>query len=278
MHYHQYKTPKQRPPLFRTFVARFREENMAMVSAALAFTTLLALVPLVTVTVSLISAFPYFDVIVGRLDTFFVDVLLPSKSGKTIVTYVMTFVQKSRRLTGMGLVLLAATSFFLLSTIERTFNHLWQAKQPRPLLRRLRLYTTVILLGPLILGAMAGAMSFAITIALGFIDEPTTFHRELFKYAPLLLLWGFFAFLYHSVPNARVAKHHAIIGAFFATLLFALMQKGFELYLTKFAAYSVMYGSFSAMPIFLLWLYLSWVVIMAGALFVATMSGRSYKS
>jgi membrane protein len=274
MHYHQYKTSKQRPPLFRTFFSRFKEENMAMVSAALAFTTLLALVPLVTVAVSFVSAFPYFDVIVGRLDSFFVDVLLPSKSGKTIVTYVMTFVQKSRRLTGMGLFLLGATSFFLLSTIERTFNHLWNAKQPRPLLRRLRLYTTVIILGPLILGAMAGAMSFAVTTAMGFMDEPTSLHRELFKYAPLLLLWGFFSFLYHSVPNAHVAKHHAILGAFIATVLFALMQKGFELYLTKFAAYSVMYGSFSAMPIFLLWLYLSWVVIMAGALFVATLSGR----
>jgi membrane protein len=275
MHYHQYKTPKYRPSLIKTFIARFREENMAMVSAALAFTTLLALVPLITVAFSIASAFPYFEVFVGKLDGFFVDVLLPSKSGKTIVTYVMTFVQKSRRLTGMGLVLLGATSFFLLSTIERTFNHLWRAKQPRPLLRRLRMYTTVILLGPFILGAMAGAMSFAVTTALGFMDEPTSFHRDMFKYAPLLLLWGFFAFLYHSVPNAQVAKHHALLGSFIATILFALMQKGFELYLTKFAAYSVMYGSFSAMPIFLLWLYLSWVVIMAGALFVATMSGRA---
>lgn len=271
---HQYKAPPKRPPLFKTFWLRFREENMAMVSAALAFTTLLALVPLVTVAVSLASSFPYFEVIVGRLDSFFVDVLLPSKSGQTIVTYVMTFVKKSRKLTGMGLVLLGVTSFFLLSTIERTFNHLWQAKKPRPLLRRLRLYTTVILLGPLILGAMAGAMSYAVTTAMGFLEQPTLWQREMLKYAPMLLLWGFFAFLYHSVPNADVAKTHAVTGALVATILFALMQKGFELYITKFPAYSVMYGSFAAMPIFLMWLYFSWVVIMAGALLVATMGGR----
>lgn len=246
---------------------------MAMVSAALAFTTLLALVPLITVITSVISSMPFFDVVIGRLDTFFVDIVLPSKSGKTITTYVMTFAQKSRRLTGMGLFLLGVTSFFLLHTIERTFNHLWQARQPRPWLRRIRLYATVIVVGPLLLGAMAGAMSYAVSVSVGFFDETVGMKRNVLKYASLLLLMGFFAFLYHSVPNARVKKSHAAMGAFVACVLFALMQKGFEIYLTQFAAYSTMYGSFSALPIFLLWLYLSWVVIMVGALLVASLGG-----
>ena len=257
----------------KTLYTRFREENMAMVSAALAFTTLLALVPLVTVAISLLSALPYFDVVVGRLDGFFMDGLLPSKTGKTIATYVMTFVQKSRKLTGMGLFLLGVTSFFLLGTIERTFNHLWRAKRPRPLLRRLRLYTTVIVFGPILLGAMAAVMSYVVTTSLGFFDEPGWVRREVLKYSSLVLLCSFFMFLYHSVPNARVKKMHALIGSVFATLLFALMQKGFEVYLTKLSVYSTMYGSFSALPIFLVWLYLSWVVIMVGALLVATLGG-----
>lgn len=275
----RYKAPPPpRQPLLRTLRLRFRDENMAMVSGALAFTTLLALVPLVTVITSMISALPMFDIVVGKLDLFFVDILLPSKSGKTITTYVMAFAQKSRRLTGMGLLMLGVTSFLLLHTIERTFNHLWQAKQPRPLLRRIRLYSTVIIVGPLLLGAMAGAMSYAVSVSVGFFDETAGFKRSVLKYASLLLLMGFFAFLYHSVPNARVKKTHALTGALVATALFALMQKGFEIYLTQFAAYSTMYGSFSALPIFLLWLYLSWVVIMVGALLVASLGGVTARS
>lgn len=271
---HPYKSlSRHRQSRMRALIQRFREENMGMVSAALAFTTLLALVPLVTVMMSVVSAFPLFDVLVGRLDGFFIDIILPSKSGKTITTYIMTFAQKSRKLTGMGLVLLGVTTFFLLHTIERTFNHLWRAKQPRPLLRRIRLYITVIVFGPLLLGAMAGAMSYAVTASLGFFDEPSWVRREVLKYAALILLCGFFVFLYQAVPNAKVNRLHALQGGLLATLLFALMQKGFELYLTKFAAYSTIYGSFAALPIFLVWLYLSWVVIMIGALWVASLGG-----
>lgn len=249
-----------------------------MAIASLAFTTLLALVPLVTVSLSILSALPWFDGLVGRLDNFFVDVLLPSRSGKTIAAYVTSFAHKSRKLTGMGLVLLGLTSFFLLHTIERVFNHLWGAKRPRHWLRRVRLYSTVIVLGPLLLAIFAGLLSYAVTVSLGFFDESAWVHREVLKAASLILLGGFFVFLYYSIPNASVQLHHAVKGALLAVFLFALMQHGFELYLTKFASYSAVYGSLAALPIFLVWLYLSWGVIMVGGLLVATLGQAGQSS
>lgn len=263
--------PRLHLPLVASIYLRFRAENMGMVSAALAFTTLLALVPLVTVIVSMVSALPYFDVLLGRLDGFFVDVVLPGMSGRTVAGYVMVFVQKSRKLTGMGLFLLAAASFFLLSTIERVFNHLWRAKRPRPLVRRIPLYLLVMVFGPVLMGAIAGIMSYVVTTSLGFFDEPAWVGRSALKYSSLLLLCGFFTFLYHTVPNAKVKVSDAFYGALLATGIFAVMQKGFELYVMKFATYSTVYGSFAALPIFLLWLYLSWVVIMVGALLAVTL-------
>src|SRR3990167_2291155 len=146
---------------------RFHSENMMQTSSALAFTTLVALVPLVTVVLSVAGVVPFLDSLVTRLDLLVREVLLPPGAAGAIAGNIGKFSHKAQRLTLAGIAVLSITAFLLMNTIERAFNHLWQV-QPRPLLARLRLYAFVMAVWPFVLGAVAGAMSIAVTTSLGW--------------------------------------------------------------------------------------------------------------
>jgi len=254
-----------------SIVRRFFAENMVQTSAALAFTTLMALVPLVAVILSVAEAIPFLDLLISRLDLLVRDALLPSGVAGTVAGNIGRFSHKAQGLTVAGIAVLGITALLLLNTIERTFNHLWQVK-PRPLLRRLKLYAFVMAIWPFVLGAIAGAISFAVTVSLGFVDESLEFRKYVFKGVSILLLGMFFTFLYYAVPNANVPRRAALTGGLFATLAFSGMQKIFELYLVKSALIKSVYGAFAAFPVFLVWLHLSWVVVLLGGLIAATLS------
>ncbi|MBS1188343.1 MAG: tRNA-processing RNAse [Rhodocyclaceae bacterium] len=260
---------RSRPGVVRTIIRRFHIENMGQTSAALAFTTLLALVPLVTLVAAVAHSVPFFDIPIRRLDAVLVQTLLPTGAGGTIAGYVGLFAQQARKLTVPGIAMLGVTAFLLMHTIERTFNHLWHV-QPRPLLARLKLYAFVMAVWPFMLGAIAALISYAVTISLGFVEEATWVRRFLLKSASMALLGLFFGFLYYAVPNVRVSRTAAAVGGAFASLAFVAMQKGFELYLGSFGTLKSVYGAFAAVPIFLIWLHLSWAVVLVGGLIAAT--------
>jgi len=255
-------------------ISRFRSENMMQTSSALAFTTLMALVPLVTVVLSVASAVPYFDLLVGRLELVLREVLLPAGTAGTIAGNIGRFSHKAQQLTLAGIAVLSVTAFLLMNTIERTFNHLWRV-QPRPIMARLRLYAFAMAVWPFVLGAVAAAISFAVSTSLGFFDEPLWIRRVLLKAVSLLLLGLFFSFLYYAVPNASVSRRAALTGGVFSTLAFAAMQKVFELYLVGSAMLKSIYGAFAAFPVFLVWLHMSWAIVLLGGLIAATLNRPS---
>jgi len=258
--------------LFRapiTIVQRFFSEKMLQTSAALAFTTLLALVPMMTLILWLASTLPFFDLLVKRLDSLMVENLLPASSAGVIAAHVGRFCDSARALAAPGIAVLAVTAILLLHTIEDTFNHLWRVK-PRPYWQRLRLYAFVVVVFPPLLGIIAFVSTHAITVSLGFIDESFGMRDPAFKGLSILLLSLFFSFLYYAVPNAKVSRPAALFGGLFASVMFTLMQKGFELYLANVGSYKSVYGAFSAVPIFLIWLYLSWALVLLGGLIAAT--------
>ncbi len=270
------KRPRPRQAVVRSaglfgIVRRFFSENMMQTSSALAFTTLMALVPLVAVVLAVAGAIQFFDLLVNRLDLLVREALLPSGAAGTIAGSIGKFSHKAQQLTWAGIALLSVTAFLLMNTIERAFNHLWLVK-PRPILARFRLYIFVMMIWPFALGAVAGVMSFAVTASLGWFDEPLWFRRLALKVLAMLLLGLFFSFLYYAVPNADVSKRSAMIGGLFATVAFSLMQKVFEMFLVSSATLKSIYGAFAVFPVFLVWLHLSWAVVLFGGLIVATMS------
>lgn len=250
---------------------RFHSENMMQTSSALAFTTLMALVPLVAVVLSVAHAVPFLDLLVARLDLLIREALLPTGAAVAIAGNIGKFSQKAQQLTLAGIAVLGVTAFLLMNTIERAFNHLWQVK-PRPLLARFRLYAFVMAVWPFVLGAVAGAMSFAVTTSLGLFDEPIWFRRMALKAVAVLLLGLFFSFLYYAVPNAEVSRRAALTGGIFATLAFSVMQKIFEAFLVSSAMLKSIYGAFAVFPVFLVWLHFSWAVVLFGGLVAASVS------
>lgn len=250
---------------------RFIEENFDQISASLAFTTLLSLVPLVAVVLSIVAVVPYFPSIVDKLDLFLARSLLPERSAGLIIRHILQFSQKAGNVTAFGSLALAVTVVLLLLTIERAFNHVWSVKENRPWWRRLRLYAALIALWPLVIGAVVVATSYAVTISLGLVDEPPWVRRLLLRGIGLAIAGLFLGGLYYSLPNTRVAARDAACAGLVAALGFLLMQKAFELYLASFPSYAAVYGAFATVPLFLLWLYFSWAVVLVGALVAATL-------
>ena len=137
--------------------------------------------------------------------------------------------------------------------------------------RRVGLYTALILLWPLAVAYVVAAISFAVSLSAGLVVEQKWLHSLLSKATVVSVSAVFFAGLYFAVPNARVRLSDALCGGFFAAFGFLLMQKGFELYLSYFPSITLVYGAFATVPIFLLWLYLSWAMVLLGALVVVTL-------
>jgi membrane protein len=264
--------PFSRLRLFAARISRrFVEENFDQISASLAFTTLLSLVPLVALLISLISVVPFLSGLADQLDQYVVRNLLPSGSAGMISKYVLKFSQKAAKVTWIGLLLLIATAILLLLTIERAFNHVWSVEKPRPWWRRLRLYAVVLALWPLVVGGVVAAVSYAVTTSLGFVDEPPWLRRFTLNAMGLMVPALFIGGLYYAVPYTRVRARDAAWAGLFSALGFLLMQKAFAFYLSHFPSYTVIYGAFATVPIFLMWLYLSWAILLLGALVAATL-------
>jgi membrane protein len=259
------------PDFLMRCVARFREERCAQAAASLAFTTLLALVPLLTVALVLISQFDLFSGLGTALRNFLLANLLPEKAGKVIATYALQFSQKTGRLTVLGTGMLVLTALVLLLSIDRVFGRIWRVRQPRPIVRRVIIYLGVLVVGPLVLGACVAAATYLMTASLGLVNEPKWVTYLSLRMLPALLLAALCALIYYAMPNRPVAPRHAVAGGVVAALGFALVQRGFGLYVTAFPNYTLIYGAFAAMPIFLVWLYLSWLVVLAGALTAAVL-------
>ena len=262
---------------FSRLVSRFRQENFGQLAGSLAFTTLLSLVPFVAVAITIVSAFPIFGALVGYVDNFLVENLMPGKTGSVIAKYATGFSLKARKLSWVGLIALGLTSMMLMFSIEKAFNHLWRVNKPRAFHQRVGLYLAIVIVGPVVAGAVIGSMTYAVTTSLGFVNEPLWVREFLLKGLALSFMCMFFAFLYYAVPNAKVRPVSALVGGVLATAGIAAIQRLFELYVIKFPTYTVVYGAFAALPIFLLWIYLCWVVVLVAALVVANFKSGSVR-
>ena len=242
-------------------------------AAALSFSTLIGLVPMIAAAFVLISMLPVGVGLGSALEKFLLTNLLPEKAGTIIARYIGQFASRAERVTLFGVAVLAATALMQMLTIERAFNQIWRVKAGRPLLRRLAIHGIALLLGPLVFGASLAAMSFVVGVSLGFVDEPYWVTAFVIRgLLPFLFMTALFGLLYWGVPSKPVKAWHAVFGGSMAALGFVGLQKLFTLYLAAgFTVNAIVYGAFSAIPVFLVWLYASWSVILIGALLVAEM-------
>src|SRR6266849_2720865 len=248
---------------------RFNEDRCLQIASSLTFTTLLALVPLVTLTLALMAAFPIFSGLGEHIHAFLLANMLPEKAGKVVTGYIEQFSGQAGRLTALGSAVLAVTAFLMMFTIERAFNSIWRVSRPRPLAQRIRVDWATLTLGPVLIGASLSITSYLVGVSLGFARQSPFAGAAILGLVPFVLTCAAFTLLYYLVPNRAVKPRHALIGGLVAALAFEIMKRSFALYIAQFPTYTLVYGAFAVVPIFLLWIYLSWVVIIIGALIAA---------
>ncbi|MCQ4311976.1 virulence factor BrkB family protein [Stutzerimonas sp. VN223-3] len=255
----------------RFLVQRFLADRGPHSAAALTYTTLFAVVPMMTVTFAMLSAIPAFQGVGEQIQMYIFSNFIPS-TGATIQQYLVAFTDQARQLTWFGVGFLMATALMMLLTIEKAFNVIWRVRQPRRGMSSFLLYWAILSLGPLLLGA-GFAMSTYIT-SLSLISGPHALLgvRTVLKAMPLVLSIAAFTLIYAAVPNTRVPLRHAFVGGVFTAVLFEAAKQLFGLYVSYFPSYQLIYGAFAAVPLFLLWVYLSWMIVLFGAELVCGLS------
>lgn len=256
--------------LARMIVRRLQDDHCLRTAGSLTYTTLLSLVPLITVVLIWLAAFPFFYPFASAIQAFVFNNLMPD-SVDAMEQYAGHFVENAAHLTTVGLVFLAATALMMLLTIDAAFNEIWRVRVPRPLLRRLVIYGAVIILGPLLIGVSLTLTSWLLSASAGWTQAIPYADAVLLKLTAMALTCAALTLLYRAMPNCPVRAGDALAGGVLAGVAFELAKQGFGIYITHFPTYTMVYGAFAAVPVFLLWMYVSWVVVLAGAVVVATL-------
>lgn len=257
---------------FLRFIARrMAAARLTQVAGSLTFTTMLALVPLLTIGLTVVSAFPMFESFSNRFKLMLLSMLVPEFAGKVFSVYMRQFADNAANLTVVGVAMLLVTAILMMSTVERTFNGIWQVRRARPLLSQVMVYWTVLTLGPVIL-------SLGLT-GWGLLFRTYHLKHNWPLFADIIQTIGVVGFstvlltlLYRIVPARVVPTRHAAIGAFFTGVLINLIKAVFGVYILSLGTYQVVYGAFAILPIFLIWVYLQWLCVLAGAVLTASLS------
>jgi membrane protein len=265
---------KQHLCFWSALVGRFLAHRGASSAAALTYTTLFAVVPLMTVTFSILSAIPFFHGMGGQIQTFIFSNFVPS-TGATVQEYLQGFSLQARQLTWVGILALAVTAYLMLLNIEAAFNVIWHIRQPRRGVSSFLLYWAILSLGPLLLGAGFVISTYIASLTLLSGPHPLPGAATLLGMLPLICSIAAFTLIYATVPNTRVPVKHALVGGLFAAGLFEAAKQLFRVYVGLFPSYELIYGAFAAVPLFLLWVYLCWLIILFGAELVCSLSYSS---
>ncbi len=253
----------------RTLRQRFREDRLGQAAGSLTFTTLIALVPLVTVMLALFSAFPMFASFQDALQKYFLQSLVPDNIAKPVLQALTQFASKSNRLGSVGFAVLVVTAVALMLTIDRALNAIWRVRQSRPIAQRVLVYWAAATLGPLLLGISLSFTSYAVSASRGLAETLPGGISLLLNVVEFVAFAAAMTGLYRYVPNTHVRWRHALAGGVFVSLGFEIAKKALAWYLGQVPTYSVVYGAFATVPIFLVWIYVAWVIVLLGAVIAA---------
>jgi len=256
---------------------RLLEERLPQVAGSLTFTTTLAIVPLLTIVLAIFTTFPVFGKLRTSLESYFVQMLMPRAISNTIISNLTQFASKATGLSAVGAVALIFTSAAMIGTIERALNQIWRVRQPRPLLQRVLVYWALVTLGPLAFG-ISLTITTQLFTATGSISSALPFVGALFyTLISVALTTGAYALLYMTVPNRYVDWRDAVWGGLVAAIAFEIAKRVFAVFIRQFPTYAIIYGALAALPLFLVWLYLSWMITLVGALLTAALPVVKYE-
>ncbi|HKJ05218.1 MAG TPA: YihY/virulence factor BrkB family protein [Geopsychrobacteraceae bacterium] len=242
----------------------FMNDRCLLQASALTYSSMLAIVPLLALTFALLKAFG----VQNRLEPLIMEKL--SVGSEDVIQSIVGYINNTQvaSLGALGLVLLLVAVVSLLTNVEKSFNHIWGVSGTRSLLRRFSDYLSVILVGPvLLISAMSMTTSLAShDLVQRFLEMEVvgSVLLLLFKVTPYLFMWLAFAILYIFMSNTKVELKAALIGGIFGGTLWQLAQWAYVNFQVGVAKYNAIYGTMAALPIFMVWLYLSWLIVLLG--------------
>ena len=253
----------------RTLRERFREDRLSLTASSLTFTTIIALVPFITVALAVFTAFPMFAKFQDVLQKWLIASLVPDNIARQVLGYLNQFAGKANKLGSLGLVALLFTALALVFTIDRTLNNIWRVRKPRPFTQRVVIYWSAITLGPALLAVSLSMTSYAVSFSKGLVGDLPGGVSLLLNLLQFLAVAGGMAALYRFVPNTHVRWDHAWMGGVFVSTGMELAKRGLAFYVSSVPTYSMVYGAFATLPILLVWIYLVWVIVLLGAALTA---------
>jgi len=242
-------------------------------AGALAYTSLLSLVPLMAVGFTLFAAFPAFNGFLDKAQDFIFGNFMP-ENAEAIQAHLRGFVGKASALTLPSLAALLGTALLSMATIDQTLNRIWKVRRQRSLVNAFIVYWAVLTLGPILIGVSLAITSYV--ASLPFLHDAVQPSKSgmFVRVLPFFAATLAFTLLYAIVPYRRIPLYHAMAGGVVAAALFELAKKGFTLFVTRFSTYEAIYGALAAVPIFLIWIYVSWLIILLGAEFTYCLGNR----
>lgn len=263
--------------LHRFALQRLNEERLPQVAGSLTFTTVLALVPMLTIALAIFTTFPIFNTFRTSLEAYFIQSVMPKAIANTILGNLNQFASKATRLSAFGAIGLIATTLIMMFTIDRAFNHIWRVKSARPFTQRLVVYWAIMTLGPLLIGVSITVTSYLLGATSGMVTSQPLLGAIAYTLLSVLLTTVAYTLLYVTVPNRTVDWRDAACGGLLAAVAFEIAKRLFVVFIAKFPTYTVIYGALAALPIFLLWIYVSWLVTLMGAVLAAALPVVKYE-
>ena len=253
----------------RQVASHTRDIGLVRTAASLSFTTLLGLVPLATVAIAFVARFPVFQQWLDALEGFLLKHLLPGTANAVVHEHIAAFTEKAARLTGVSIAFILVTAMLLIATVEREINAIWGDVRRRPLLRRLVVYVVGATAGPVLVGASISMTTWLVAESVAALPVRGAFAV---KALPVVLSTLALALLYALAPIRHVPWRNAFAGAFVAALAFEGAKHGFAFYVTHMPTYEIIYGALAALPVFLIWVHVCWLIVLTGAAITATLT------
>ena len=253
----------------RFMIRRLDQARLQQVAGNLTFVTLLSLVPLLTIALALFTQFPMFGTLHESLQAYFTQAMFPKQVSTTILGYLTRFASKAAHMSVVGAIGLFISAVAMVGMIEQMFNQIWRIRKPRTPAKRILLYCTVAIIGPFAF-AVSLSLTMHLYIATGGTHKDPSFAYNLLFFL-LSVVWSAcgFSVLYVIIPNRTIHWREAIYGGLFAAITFEIAKRVFAFILVQFPTYRTIYGAVAVVPIFLLWIYLSWLITLTGAALVA---------
>jgi membrane protein len=255
----------------RRLMRRLTGVGLARTAASLSYTTLLGLVPLFTVAFAYVARFPMFERSQEALESFLLRYFLPG-SGVVVRQYLAEFATRSAELKGIGTVFVILTAVLLVVEVDHEINAIWGTREPRSLARRMLVYALGFTAGPALIGAAIYYTNWVVEHSIGTTAIGAEALTVLSEPAALLVDTAAFTLIYAVVPARRVPLKVALFGGLLAAIAFELAKHGFRFYITRFPTYQLVYGALAVLPLFLLWIYVCWIIVLVGAAVTATLA------